>query len=186
MEWRDAAVIFAVFADAPHGVVFIERAGHLRRHANQVALPGGIADPGDGGNPAVTALRELHEEVGVASDRVRIVGQLPGVRQVANRFLVTPMVGILDPGAPLTIDHTETVGVFTVPLAAIVEPGAVREDTTRSKTLGRTLYAFDYGGHHIWGLTARILKSFTDLWNAPSSELRASIESSLRRPTENL
>jgi len=169
-------VILAVFADEPHDVIFIERAGHLRRHAGQIGLPGGSADPLDAQNPATTALRELQEELGVSPERVRVLGALPELEQTSNRFLVTPVVGVVQPGTLLTIDHAETVGVFTVPLGAILEPGAIYEEVELSITRGMKTYALDYDEHHIWGLTGRILKSFVDAWNAERSQLRSDIE----------
>ena len=169
-------MIIAAFADEPHDVIFIERAGHLRHHAGQIGFPGGSADPIDGGNPDTTALREFYEELGVAPERVRVTGRLDEVEQTSNRFLVTPVIGVVRPGTLLTIDHTETVGVFTVPLAAIVEPGAVYEEVELSIARGRKTYALDYDEHHIWGLTGRILKHFVDAWNVPESQLRSDIE----------
>lgn len=176
-EWRKAAVVIAVFADEPHDVVFIQRSGHLRHHAGQIGFPGGTADPIDGGNPETTALREIYEELGVTPERVRVTGRLEDVEQASNRFLVTPVIGVVRPGTLLTIDHTETVGVFTVPLAAIVDSGAVYEEVELSAARGMKMYALDYDEHHIWGLTGRILKQFVDAWNAPGSQLRSGIES---------
>jgi 8-oxo-dGTP pyrophosphatase MutT (NUDIX family) len=175
-EWQPAAVILAMFADPPHEVIFIERAGHLRRHAGQIGLPGGRSDPIDGGDLTATALRELYEELGVPPDRVRVVGRLPEARQMSNRFLVTPIVGIVEPGTLLTIDHAETVGVFTIPLEVIVAPGAIYEEVEVSRARGTRSYALDYQEHHIWGLTGRILKTFADAWNAPQSRLRSDAE----------
>lgn len=157
-------------------MIFIQRAGHLRRHAGQIGLPGGGVDAIDGENPATTALRELGEELAVGPERVRVVGVLPQVEQTSNRFLVTPVVGVVQPGTLLTIDHAETVGVFTVPLQAILEPGALYEEVELSIARGTKTYALDYDEHHIWGLTGRILKSFIDAWNAPASQLRSDIE----------
>lgn len=157
-------------------MIFIERAGHLRHHAGQIGFPGGSADPIDGGNPETTALREFYEELGVAPERVRVAGRLDEVEQTSNRFLVTPVIGVVRPGTLLTIDHTETVGVFTVPLAAIVQPGAVYEEVELSIARGRKTYALDYDEHHIWGLTGCILRHFVDAWNAPESQLRSDIE----------
>ena len=36
---RLAAVVLPIYANAPHEVVFVERARHLRRHAGQIAFP---------------------------------------------------------------------------------------------------------------------------------------------------
>jgi 8-oxo-dGTP pyrophosphatase MutT (NUDIX family) len=169
--------MLAIFVDAPHGVVFVERAAHLRRHPSQIGLPGGIADPADGGELNLTALRELEEEVGVERRHVRVVGRLPARRQIVSRLLVTPIVALLAPHTPLRIDGTETAGVFTIPLETIVAPGAVRRDAERSAAFGHTIYALDYEGRNVWGFTARVLRSFTEAWNAKGSTIRAAIES---------
>jgi 8-oxo-dGTP pyrophosphatase MutT (NUDIX family) len=175
----EAAVIIAIFADPPHGVVFVERAGHLRRNPGQIGLPGGMTDPMDSADPSTTAVRELYEELGVQPAAIRVVGRLEPQPQVSSAVIVTPVVGVLAPHTPLQIDRTETIGAFTVPLATIVGPGEIYEDPSLS-TRDRTLYALDYEGRHIWGLTARILKLFADDWNARSA-LRDRIEAVLRR-----
>ena len=171
--------MLAIFADAPHGVVFVERAGRLRRNPGQIGLPGGMTDAMDGGDPTTTAVRELYEELGVAPQAIRVVGRLERQRQTSSGLTVTPIVGVLEPRTALRIDGTETIGVFTIPLGTIVAPGAIREDDALS-TRDRTLYALDHEGRHIWGLTARILKVFTDEWNASQTALRAEIEAAFR------
>jgi len=168
-----------ILAGKPHGVVFVERAAHLRRHPGQIGFPGGSEDPIDGGDPVRTALRELQEEIGIAADRVRVVGRLPEVEQTLNGFLITPIVGVLDAGVSFTLDGEEIVGVFTVPLASIVEPGAIREDEAFAAARGKPMYALDYQGRRIWGFTGRILRLFADAWHAPDCALRAAIRDAL-------
>jgi 8-oxo-dGTP pyrophosphatase MutT (NUDIX family) len=174
------AVLVPIFAKAPHGVLFVERATHLRRHAGQIGLPGGRADPIDGGDPERTALRELFEELGIESDRVTVVGRLPALEQSSSRFVITPIVGVVDPGVAVRPDGNEIAGFFDVPLAAIVADGALYDDAATGRARGRAMYALDYAGRHIWGFTARILKSFVDEWNAAGSPLRRAIVTSLR------
>lgn len=174
---RTAAVSVAILRTPPHGVLFIERAAHLRDHPGQIALPGGSVDPDDGGDLRRTALRELSEEVGVAQERVTILGQLPVARQTrANNFDVTPFVAVVAPG-PLTIDGTETAAVFTIPLAVIVE-----ELTHGTHTIGELTietYLLDYESRRVWGLTGHILRSFVEAWNDPANPLRAAVEAAL-------
>jgi 8-oxo-dGTP pyrophosphatase MutT (NUDIX family) len=177
--WRHAAVMLAIAAKTPHGVLFVERGRHLRRHPGEIGLPGGGADEIDQGDPIKTALRELREELNVCGEHVRVVGELPVLKETRSRFVVTPIVGLLDAEASYSIDGDEIVGVFAVPLASIVEDGAVYEDEELSVTVGRPMYAFDFEGRHIWGFTGRILKSFVDAWNAEGSRLRTAVESAL-------
>jgi len=157
-------------------MIFVERARHLRRHPGQIAFPGGAADPSDDGDPVRTALRELEEEIGVAAERVRIAGSLPDTHQPLNRFIITPIVGVLDEGTRFRVDGNEIAAVFAVPLEAVLADGAVYEDAAIAAARGKTMYAFDYEGRHVWGFTGRMLKSFVEAWNAPESALRGAVE----------
>jgi len=173
---RRAAVVIAIFRTPPHGVVFVERATHLRDHPGQIGLPGGGFHPEDADLQA-TALRELHEEVGVERERVTIVAQLPMLSQRReNNFDVTPFVAVVAPGE-LRIDGSETAGVFLVPLETIVGEG-LREGRIEYKGLHLPSLVLDYEGRRIWGFTARILESFVAQWKR---DLRACVETHLDR-----
>lgn len=169
-------MLVPVLAPPPHSLIFVERAPHLRRHPGQIAFPGGAADASDAGDPIRTALREAQEEIGIAAERVRVVGRLPDSRQELNRFIIAPIVGVLDAATRFRVDGEEIASVFAVPLAAMLAPGAVYEDAAISAARGKAMYAFDYEGRHIWGFTGRILKSFLDALNAPESSLRRAVE----------
>lgn len=160
---RQAAVVIGIFRNAPHGVIFVERAAHLRDHPGQIGLPGGSVHPEDADLQA-TALRELHEEVGVEPSRVTIVARLPMFSQrTVNNFDVTPFVAVIEPGE-LTIDSSETAGVFTVPLEMLVGEG-LREGSVDHDGLRVRSLVLDYEGYRIWGFTARILHTFVSQWN---------------------
>ena len=174
---RQAAVVIAIFQTPPHGIVFVERAAHLRDHPGQIGLPGGGVHAGDAGLEA-TALRELHEEVGIEPERAAIVARLPMLRQrFVNNFDVTPFVAVVQPGE-LKIDASETAGVFLVPLAVVVERGLSKSNVDYAGVRVPSL-VLDYEGRRIWGLTARILHSFIDQWQR--GELRANVAGILDR-----
>ena len=171
---RPAAVMLAIFSDPPNGVIFVERAAHLRDHPGQIGLPGGGVEAVDRDREA-TALRELYEEVGIAANRVRVIGSLPLVRQRINTFDVTPFVAVVEPGE-LIIDSRETAAVFTVPLAKILGP-ALREGEVEFGGLRIASPVLDHDGRRIWGLTARILQLFVTEW--ANGALRSRVESAL-------
>ena len=181
-ERRKAAVVFAVCASPPHGVVFVERAAHLRDHPGQIGLPGGGIDDADGGDLARTALREMHEEVGVAADAVRLVGRLPEIRQRVGRFDVTTFVGVLGTGTELRIDPSETAAVFTIPLARILTPGALREGHVPFNGLRVPSYILEHEERLVWGLTGRILRAFLDAWHDTTSDLQETLTAALQAP----
>jgi 8-oxo-dGTP pyrophosphatase MutT (NUDIX family) len=74
---RHAAVAVAVVeADVPGEAAFLltKRTPRLRAHGGQWALPGGRVDPGE--TIRHTALRELHEELGVLASIDDVLGTL--------------------------------------------------------------------------------------------------------------
>jgi 8-oxo-dGTP pyrophosphatase MutT (NUDIX family) len=175
---RQAAVVIGIFRTAPHGIIFVERAAHLRDHPGQIGLPGGSVHPGDADLEA-TALRELHEEVGVDPARVVIVDRLPSLQQrLVNDFEVTPFVAVIEAGE-LRIDAGETAGVFVVPLATVLKEG-LREETIEHRGIRVPILVLEFEERRIWGLTARILDAFLKRWRR--GELRDRVNQHLEPP----
>jgi 8-oxo-dGTP pyrophosphatase MutT (NUDIX family) len=180
-ERRQAAVVIAIFRLPPHGIVFVERAEHLRDHPGQIGLPGGGVHAEDRDLQA-TALRELHEEVGIEPGRAKIVAELPMFRQSrANNFDVTPFVAVVEEGE-LRIDASETAGVFVVPLATVLDRG-LREGRVEHAGVHVQSLVLEHDGRRIWGLTAHILHDFVTAWN--DRDLQARVVPHLLRDSLN-
>ena len=74
----EAAVLAPLYLDEhgePH-LVFTKRRDDLKRHAGEISFPGGRRDPEDSDLTA-TALREAHEEIGLESFEIEVLGSLP-------------------------------------------------------------------------------------------------------------
>ena len=151
-----AAVLIPVIAQAQGlTVLFTQRTQHLKSHSGQVSFPGGRAEPGDA-SAEFTALREAQEEIGLALERVEILGRLPEYH-TRTGFRVTPVIGLIQPPLELMPDPREVESVFEVPLSFLLDP-ANRQRRTR-ELQGRSVgfYVFEYQGHMIWGATAGML-----------------------------
>lgn len=151
-----AAVLIPVIAQAQGlTVLFTQRTQHLKSHSGQVSFPGGRAEPGDA-SAEFTAMREAQEEIGLALERVEILGRLPEYH-TRTGFRVTPVIGLIQPPLELTPDPREVESVFEVPLSFLLDP-ANRQRRTR-ELQGRSVgfYVFEYQGHMIWGATAGML-----------------------------
>lgn len=177
-EKRPAAVVMPIFDAPPFDVLFVERAAHLRRHAGQIAFPGGAVDAGDADHVAA-ALRELHEEVGIPADAVRIVGTLPELFQERNVFRVTPFVAIVRAATPLVVDANEAAAVHRIPLPEILRPGAVHRGIHREPEREITSFVLDHGAVHVWGLTAHMLHNFVAAFRDEPSPLRDAVQEAL-------
>ena len=151
-----AAVLIPVVAHA-NGltVLFTQRTTHLKSHAGQVSFPGGRVEPGDA-SAEFTALREAAEEIGLAAERVEILGRLPDYR-TRTGFRVTPVIGVVRPPLELTPDPREVEAVFEVPLEFLLDEGNRSRRTREFQGLTVGFYVYEYQGHVIWGATAAML-----------------------------
>jgi 8-oxo-dGTP pyrophosphatase MutT (NUDIX family) len=141
-------------------LILTQRAEQLNHHRGQVAFPGGRVDANDRGE-LEAALRESHEEIGIDPSHVRVLGRLDQVTAAAD-FLVTPFVGIIPAPYEFRLNPIETAAVFAVPIAALLEPRAVKV-ADRLSLHGEPVYHFYFDGWDIWGATARMIVQFLDL-----------------------
>lgn len=158
---KDAAVLVPLIRrQQGMNVILTVRASDMPSHAGQISFPGGKTHPEDDG-PVATALREAHEEVNIPPDAVEVIGKL-GVHKGGLGFSVTPVIGIVDPTAPLKPCPREVGEIFEVPLGFVedLENHIIEERVLDG--VAYKMYAAIYDRFHIWGLTAGILRSFAE------------------------
>jgi 8-oxo-dGTP pyrophosphatase MutT (NUDIX family) len=157
----------AVAADLD--VLLQRRAATLGHHAGQIAFPGGRIEPTDA-SPAAAALREAVEETGVDAAGIDVLGELGPVAVPVSDHLVTPVPAWWTrPSRVAAVDHAETVDVFRVPVADLLDPehrasvAHVRGDATVRTP------AFVVDGRVIWGFTGIVLSRMFDAlrWSRP-------------------
>jgi len=164
LRGHKAAVMALLVPDAT-GTLFVpftRRSYRLKVHPGEISLPGGRWDPADGDALEQTALRELQEELGVDPSRVRVLGRLPDVSTVVSGFAVAPFIGYLSERQPWVCSDSEVEAIIEVPFGQLLRPGAVRYGTKVIRGHEHNVIVFDYGAHHIWGATGRILKRLVE------------------------
>ena len=152
---RAAVLVPVVPRETGLAIVLTQRAGHLRDHSGQVALPGGKIDPTDA-TPLAAALREAEEEIGLSPAGVRMLGYLDPYLS-ATGFLVVPVLGLIEPAARLVPNPAEVDAIFEVPLAVLTDRSRYQLRTREWQGRARRFYALPYGDRLIWGVTAGIL-----------------------------
>lgn len=156
---RAAAVLCPLVegADGDH-VLLIVRPADARRHAGQIAFPGGMRDGDE--TIAATALRECAEETGIAQADVALLGALP-TRISSSGIAVHAVVGRVRHGAPTRPSPAEVERLLQAPLAAVLDDARWRELPPPVRATGTqppTSPHLRLGDDVVWGLTGRFLR----------------------------
>lgn len=164
---REAAVLVPLVERAGElRIIYIRRSEHVDNHRGQIAFPGGRVDPADASLLA-TALREAHEEVGIAPSSVDVLGRFPTMSTLSGAIAVAPFVGLLAGAVVLRPDPAEVAEIFEAPLAALADPHLRATYELRPEGRAASNHpAILYGGRAIWGLTLRITESLLQIVDA--------------------
>lgn len=140
-------------------LLLTKRTQTVESHKGEVSFPGGYWEVQDA-NLIETALRETEEEVGIARQRIEVLGSLPKVR-TKGCVELEPWVGWVEHPIELNLSVAEVDRVLLLPLARLMKEGL-------------TEHKFSYHGTHItspgimvhgelvWGATARVLQMLLD------------------------
>ena len=154
-RYMPAAVLIAVTDRPEPGVLLTVRHAGLRRHAGQIAFPGGRVDPDDA-DAIAAALREAEEEIGLPRDAVTVAG-LSDEYRIGSGYAVVPVVGTVPPDLPLVAQEAEVEAVFEAPLAFLLDPANRQLRSAEFMGETRRFYEIVWQGHRIWGGTASMI-----------------------------
>jgi 8-oxo-dGTP pyrophosphatase MutT (NUDIX family) len=161
-ELAHAAVLVPIVRRERPTVLLTQRTAHLSNHSGQVAFPGGRRDETDT-DEAHTALREAQEEIGLDPSLVEVVGQLP-TYITGSQFIITPVVGLVDPDHRLTLNAFEVADAFEVPLDFLMNPAHHRHHAIEWAGVRREWFSMPYEEgttvRFVWGATAAMLRNF--------------------------
>jgi len=149
-----AAVLVAITERREPGVILTQRTETLRKHAGQIAFPGGRVDAGE--DVVTAALREAEEEIALSRDHVTVIGQADGYRTVTG-FQVTPVIGVVPPDLLLQPSEAEVASVFEVPLAFLLDPDNHVAAQVEWQGRMRQYYEILWRDRRIWGATAAMI-----------------------------
>lgn len=157
-----ASVAIVLRENQAHGfeALLIKRAERIGDPwSGDMAFPGGKMDPTD---PSIfhTALREMNEEIGLESEKLKQLGrlsdQLTKTHSGLRPMIISPFIFELSQSSDFTLNH-EVDEVVWVPLTHFTTPVNRKQMVWKIKGLKMNLPCYWFENKRVWGLTLRII-----------------------------
>lgn len=161
---QSAVMVLLHERDGQLHTTLIQRPEYDGVHSGQVAFPGGRREPDDIDLWA-TAQREMHEEIGVPGNGLRLLGRLSELYIPPSRSLVSPHVAYLGSAPSYTPDDREVAAVFDVALSDLLAPEALgtAQRYVHVVEVKAEVACFRLAGREVWGATAMMLWELREL-----------------------
>lgn len=154
-----AAVLVAITDRAEPGLILTQRSERLRKHAGQIAFPGGRVDVSDADEIA-GALREAEEEIGLPPHLAQVIGTSDRYHTFTG-FDIIPVLAVIPPDLPLRPQESEVADWFELPLAYALDPANRTQHAVEFEGVVRHYYEIMWQERRIWGVTAAILANLS-------------------------
>ncbi len=153
---RPSAVLVGLF-ESVNGVeaILTRRSQELKNHRGEISFPGGRLESGE--TVIDAALRETHEEIGLAPDDAKIVGELNSMSTVVSNSHIVPIVARYASAPSMRAMNSEVDRVFSVPLLELTRQDTYCQEHWVFSDREFQLNFFYLDDETIWGATARIL-----------------------------
>ena len=140
-------------------ILITKRKNNLRKHAGQIAFPGGRKEKEDK-DLKDTVQRETEEEVNISKDNYDIIGKLPKF-YTGTGYVVTPFLAIMKQNSEweslISPNLNEVEKIFYPKSYYLLSPKFhMREKPPVNSSMSMT-WKINYNDENIWGLTARVL-----------------------------
>ncbi|MBN9282837.1 MULTISPECIES: CoA pyrophosphatase [Flavobacterium] len=143
-------------------LVLIVRNTYPGVHSSQIAFPGGKVEPEDK-NLIQTALRETHEEVGIAPQKIKVIKPFSEIYIPPSNFLVSPFMGISQEELSFVPQLEEVAQIIELPLAMFLDDNIIIEVMmTTSYAQNIKVPAFQIEDHIVWGATAMMMSELKE------------------------
>jgi 8-oxo-dGTP pyrophosphatase MutT (NUDIX family) len=154
-----AAVLIPIVPQGEEFSFLLTRRTHkVETHKGQISFPGGIRESSDQ-DLLQTALRETWEEIGLAGQSIRILGEFDEYLSI-TQLIVTPFAAWIEGPLELALNLDEVDEILKVPFSIFQDSSNLRVEIRERLGVERKVYFYDFHGKEIWGLTAQIIRDF--------------------------
>lgn len=155
---RPKASVLVIKELSSHSLILTQRTLHLREHPGEICFPGGLQEAGESLNQ--TALRELEEELNIASHRVKLIKEMKPETTLSG-ICIYPWYATLENLDPYEINPAEVSRIVLLPFRDVQNPNYYEELIITKNQKQFTTYRFKTN-EHVWGATARIMRQLVD------------------------
>jgi 8-oxo-dGTP pyrophosphatase MutT (NUDIX family) len=140
-------------------ILLTQRKNNLRKHAGQIAFPGGRKEIEDK-TLLETVVRETEEEISLSRENYDIIGHFPKF-YTGTGYVVTPYIALmkeLSNWENLIKPNADEVKKIFIPKSQqlLLPKYHIREKPPIKSSMSMT-WRINYENENIWGLTARVL-----------------------------
>jgi 8-oxo-dGTP pyrophosphatase MutT (NUDIX family) len=158
-----AAVLLPIYyKEGEVHILFTRRTNNVKVHKREISFPGGAREGDE--SLLQAALRESAEEIGLAPDKVKVLGELDDMVTLETNYIVSPFVGLIPWPYDFKVDGWETDEIIEAPLPALLDDKSWHHENKVIAGREVTVYSYHYRGDVIWGATGRILHQFLELF----------------------
>lgn len=159
-----SSVLIPLFGEnEQYHVLFTMRTNRVEHHKGQISFPGGAVDTEDGSFKE-TALREAHEEIGLLTKDVELLGQIDDEIAAVSNFVIHPFVGRIPYPYKFQINRLEVERLIFIPLKIFTDKDSgYKKEVSEEDGFPYRGIAYEYQGDVIWGATARIIENFVGI-----------------------
>ena len=156
---KPAAVLILLYPIDNEWYFFLtKRTNIVEHHKGQISLPGGMIEKNESYKNA--ALRETHEEIGVTSDEINILGSLTPFYVPVSKFKIFPFVGWAIKKPKTVMDSIEVDRIFSPSIKNLMHKKTKKEKKGMLTDRSIAIPYYDLGGEVVWGATSVILTEF--------------------------
>ena len=161
---KSAVMILFFHDDNVLKMIVIRRSEYVGIHSGQIAFPGGRFEEEDK-NVMTTALREIHEEIGIPNEKIEIIGRLSDIYVPPSNFLISVFVGYLSERPVYKIQEREVAEIIEIPFDDFFKPNVIKEKDFYVNSLKAVSNApyFDVTNAEIWGASAMVLSELLEM-----------------------
>lgn len=161
---REAAVLVLLWPE--NGLirtVFMQRPEYEGWHGGQISFPGGKKEPSDN-NLIDTAFREAHEETGIDTSDIEVIGTLTPLFIPVSNMVVTAVVAGTEKKPIFRPDPNEVLYLIEADLRDFLDPSMIMTTPMQIRGGVYEVKYFGYSGRVIWGATAMMLNELLEIF----------------------